>query len=600
MVSFNTLSGLPPLIVAHRGASGYRPEHTIEAYELAIDMGVTVIEPDLVSTKDGVLVARHEHTLSDTTDVADRPEFADRLTTKVINGREYTNYFTEDFTLAELKTLRTVERLGEQRPESASFDGQFQIPTLDEIIALVKRVEAETGKVIAIAPETKSPSFFEGIGLNTSQMLIDKLVELDFTDPARVYIQSFETANLEALHDTIMPAAGVDLPLLQLGNTSDIEGLKAIARYADYVGPSKDAIRLRERLEAPADGDGDGVAEINFRLTGEVSPLVENAHALGLGVIPYTVRAEEGFQTLNPDGSVQTAAAEIAALIALGVDGVFTDQPDIGLEALADYLAADATDGDDAVSGGSGIDFISGGAGDDVLHGQGGDDVLDGGSGNDLLNGGAGKDTLLGGGGNDRLFGGAGNDVLKGGSGIDHLDGGDGNDVLDGGAGDDALLGGTGDDRLTGGKGNDRLEGGAGDDRLYGGEGLDILLGGDGDDRMDGGAGDDRLQGGAGNDFLHGGDGDDWIEGGAGHDRLEGGAGEDRFVFGPGSGQDRIADFTVGEDRIDLGAYGLDGFDALVLKPAGRHTRIELAEGDAVLLAGVEMSTLSASDFIFG
>jgi glycerophosphoryl diester phosphodiesterase len=537
MVSFNTLDGQPPLIIAHRGASGYRPEHTIEAYELAIAMGVSVIEPDLVATKDGVLVARHEHTLSDTTDVADRAEFADRLTTKVINGRSYTDYFTEDFTLAELKTLRTVERLGDQRPESAAYDGQFPIATLEEIIALVKRVEAETGKVIAIAPETKSPAFFESIGLNTSQMLIDELVRLDFTDPSRVYIQSFESANLEALHDSIMPAAGVDLPLLQLGNTSDLDGLAAIARYADYVGPSKDAIRLRERLETPVDADGDGVAEINFRLTGEVSPLVENAHKLGLGVIPYTVRAEEGFQALSPDGTPQTAEQEIQALIALGVEGLFTDQPDLGQKALRDYLTSDATPGDDRVTGTDGIDFIYGGGGDDVLFGRDGDDVLRGGDG---------KDRLLGGDGADRLFG------------------------------------------------------DAGDDRLFGEAGRDALYGGDGADRLDGGAGNDRLLGGDGTDFLYGGDGNDRLEGGAGNDRLEGGEGRDRFVFGPGSGADRIADFTAGEDRIDLSAYDLGGFGELELVQAGRHTRINLGDGDSILLAELPPASLSASDFIFG
>ncbi|WP_161600792.1 glycerophosphodiester phosphodiesterase family protein [Teichococcus oryzae] len=590
MVSFNTLDGQPPLIIAHRGASGYRPEHTIEAYELAIAMGVSVIEPDLVATRDGVLVARHEHTLSDTTDVAHRAEFADRLTTKVINGRSYTDYFTEDFTLAELKTLRTVERLGEQRPESAAYDGQFPIATLEEIIALVKRVEAETGKAVAIAPETKSPAFFESIGLNTSQMLIDELVRLEFTDPSRVFIQSFESANLEALHDSIMPAAGVDLPLVQLGNTSDLDGLAAIARYADYVGPSKDAIRLRERLETPVDADGDGVAEINFRLTGEVSPLVGNAHKLGLGVIPYTVRAEEGFRALNPDGMPQTAEQEIQALIALGVEGLFTDQPDLGQKALRGYLTSDATPGDDRVTGTDGIDFIYGGGGDDVLFGGDGDDVLRGGDGKDRLLGGDGADRLFGDAGDDRLFGEAGHDALYGGEGADRLDGGDGDDRLNGGAGDD---------RLLGGAGNDALYGGDGRDRLYGDDGNDRLEGGGGGDRLEGGDGNDRLLGGDGTDFLYGGDGNDRLEGGAGNDRLEGGEGRDRFVFGPGSGADRIADFTAGEDRIDLSAYDLGGFGALELARAGRHTRINLGDGDSILLAELPPASLSASDFIF-
>ncbi|WP_176559806.1 glycerophosphodiester phosphodiesterase family protein [Teichococcus rhizosphaerae] len=400
MVSFATLDGQPPIVIAHRGASGYRPEHTLEAYRLAIEMGVSVIEPDLVSTRDGVLVARHEHTLSDTTNVAELPEFAGRRATKLIGGREVTDWFTEDFTLAELKTLRAKERLGEARPESASFDGRFEIPTLEEIVALVRQVEAETGRKIAIAPETKSPSFFESIGLDTSAMLVEQLVALGFTDPARVFIQSFESGNLIRLHDEIMPGAGVDLPLVQLGNAYTPEALAEIARYADIVGPSKDAILLRAPV-APVDADGDGVAQIARQLTGEVRPLVENAHAAGLKVIPYTLRAEEQFLVLDVDGTPLTTQDEMRKLIELGVDGFFTDQPDLGLEAVADFMAADGTAGDDTLAGTDGIDFLDGGAGDDSIDGGAGDDVLKGGEGDDTLTGGAGDNRLEGGAGTD-------------------------------------------------------------------------------------------------------------------------------------------------------------------------------------------------------
>lgn len=395
MVSFATLDGQPPLVIAHRGASGYRPEHTLEAYKLAIEMGVSVIEPDLVATRDGHLVARHENTLSDTTNVSDLPEFADRHVTKVIDGRSVTDWFIEDFTLAELKTLRTKERLGELRPESQSHNGQFEIATLEEILTLVRQVEAETGREIAIAPETKHPTYSESIGLDLSQMLIDTLVANDFTDPDRVYIQSFESGNLIRLHDSIMPAAGVDLPLVQLGNASSLEALREIARYADIVGPSKDAILLRTRLAEPVDADGDGTAALRFELSGEISPLVGNAHAVGLKVIPYTIRAEENYQALNPDGMVQTAAQEALKLLQLGVDGFFIDQPDIGLQALADFLAGDATDGADWLTGGGGADFLDGGAGDDVLNGGAGDDELTGGAGDDWLNGDTGTDTAV-------------------------------------------------------------------------------------------------------------------------------------------------------------------------------------------------------------
>lgn len=401
MVSFATLDGQPPIVVAHRGASGYRPEHTLEAYRLAIEMGATIIEPDLVATKDGVLVARHEHTLSDTTNVAELAEFADRRVTKTIGGREITDWFSEDFTLAELKTLRAKERLGELRPESASYDGQFEIATLEEIVALVRQVEAETGRKIGIMPETKSPSFFESIGLDTSALLIEQLVALGFTDPARMFIQSFESGNLIRLHDEIMPAAGVDFPLVQLGNAYTLEALTEIARYADIVGPNKDAILLRAAA-APVDADGDGLALITRQLTGEVRPLVENAHAVGLKVFPYTLRAEEPFLVLDVDGTPLSTQDEMLKLIALGVDGFFTDQPDLGLEAVADHLASDGTDGNDVLIGTDRIDFLDGGAGDDILIGGAGDDVLKGGDGDD---------TLLGGDGDNRLEGGAGFDT---------------------------------------------------------------------------------------------------------------------------------------------------------------------------------------------
>ncbi|MDQ1080893.1 glycerophosphodiester phosphodiesterase family protein [Pseudoroseomonas cervicalis] len=401
MVSFNTLDGMPPVIIAHRGASGYRPEHTLEAYKLAIEMGVSVIEPDLVPTKDGYLVARHEPLLSDTTNIADHPEFADRRVTKVIDGVTVTDWFIEDFTLAELKTLRAKERLGEQRPESQGYDGQFQLTTLEEIIALVRQVEAETGRKIGIAPETKHPTYAQSLGFDTSQMLVDVLVREGFTDRERVFIQSFESGNLIRLHETIMPAAGVDFQIVQLGNAATPELLAQIAVYADIVGPSKDAIRLRTRLAEPVDADGDGIAEIRFQLTGQTSPLVENAHKLGLKVIPYTVRAEESFQALNPDGTPQSAAQEIAALIALGVDGLFTDQPDIGLQALQDYLRSDATPENDVLTGGAGTDFLHGGEGEDIIAGGEGDDFLYGEQGDDLLIGGPGNDTLEGGEGRD-------------------------------------------------------------------------------------------------------------------------------------------------------------------------------------------------------
>jgi len=212
------------IVIGHRGASGYRPEHTLESYRLAIRQGADFIEPDLVATKDGVLVARHENEISGTTDVASHPEFANRRTTKTIDGVPMTGWFTEDFTLAELKTLRAKERIPAIRPNNTRFDGLYPIPTLAEVIALVKR-ESRNGRRIGIYPETKHPTYFaregrrlDGRPINTSlgAKLVETLVAEGFTDPRRIYIQSFEFENLIELKKSLMPAAGIDLPLVQL------------------------------------------------------------------------------------------------------------------------------------------------------------------------------------------------------------------------------------------------------------------------------------------------------------------------------------------------------------------------------------------------
>jgi glycerophosphoryl diester phosphodiesterase len=214
-----------PLVIAHRGASGCRPEHTLEAYRLALEQGADFIEPDLVPTRDGRLIARHENELSSSTNVADHPEFAERRSTKRIDGRFETGWFSEDFTLAEIKTLRAKERIPETRPENKAFDGLFEIPTLEEIIQLVKKEERSTRRKFGLYPETKHPTYFarEGvfldgarINLSLGQMLIDTLVAEAFTDPERVFIQLFEFENLIELRDRIMPAADVNIPLVQL------------------------------------------------------------------------------------------------------------------------------------------------------------------------------------------------------------------------------------------------------------------------------------------------------------------------------------------------------------------------------------------------
>jgi glycerophosphoryl diester phosphodiesterase len=322
-----------PLVIGHRGASGYRPEHTLAAYKLAIDMGADYIEPDLVSTKDRVLVARHENEIGGTTDVATRPEFATRQRTKVIDGVTITGWFTEDFTLAELKTLRAKERIPALRPTNAAFDGLEQIPTLQEVIDLARR------HGVGIYPETKHPSYFDGIGLSLEEPLVATLERNGYTKRSSpVFIQSFEVSNLKEL-DRLTKVPLVQL-LSDVGKPYDfvlsgdprtyadlatLAGLREIARYADGVGPNKNLIVPRDsanRLLAP-------------------TRLVHNAHDAGLDVHPWTFRREnsflpEDFRQGDPASPVYQAATgnlpgELELFYRLGVDGVFTDSPDVGV-----------------------------------------------------------------------------------------------------------------------------------------------------------------------------------------------------------------------------------------------------------------------------
>ena len=281
---------MTPLVIAHRGASGYRPEHTLASYRLAIALGADFVEPDLVPTRDGVLVARHEAEIGGTTDVASRREFADRLATKVVDGREVTGWFVEDFTLAELKTLRAVERLPELRPRNTRYDGWYDVPTFDEVLELVEDESRRLGRTIGVYPETKHPSYFAAAGLPLEEPLLAALAGRDV--PA--FIQSFEPGNLRWLRPRTA------LPLVQLVSATGrvdlvtATGLRRVAQYADVVGVDKDL----------------------------VSPgLVADAHAAGLQVHVWTLRDETD------------SIEDTRALVGAGVDGLFTDHPDTTLEA---------------------------------------------------------------------------------------------------------------------------------------------------------------------------------------------------------------------------------------------------------------------------
>jgi len=299
------------LVIAHRGASGERPEHTIESYRLAIEEGADYIEPDLVMTRDGVLMARHENEIGGTTDVAQHPEFASRRRTQVIDGETMTGWFTEDFTAAEIKTLRARERLPELRPLNCAFDGRFTVPTFDEIMQLANDANRQRGAKIGVYPETKHPAHFAGIGLPQEQAVLDCLQRHGYAaHGSPVYIQSFDPNNLRQLRG--MTA----LPLLQLLEHA-LGDLGEIAGYADGIGIAKSL--------ASAEG-------------------VRAAHAVNLKVHVWTFRAENEF--LPDDLKIGDSAAghgdldaEIRRYLDRGIDGFFVDFPAVGVRVRDAYIS---------------------------------------------------------------------------------------------------------------------------------------------------------------------------------------------------------------------------------------------------------------------
>jgi glycerophosphoryl diester phosphodiesterase len=326
-----------PIVIAHRGASGYAPEHTLASYSIAIEQGADYIEPDLVMTRDGVMVARHENEISGTTDVAERRQFADRRTTKVVDGASVTGWFTEDFLLEELKTLRARERIPELRPGNTRLDGRLEIPTLEEILALARGVQEQrvvrarqlglaAPEPIGVYPETKHPSYFAGLGLAMEERLVATLERYGYRGAhGRAFLQSFETANLRVLSGMtrlplvqLIEASGAPYDLVASSDSrsyADLvtpQGLEEIATYAACIGPSK-------ALIMPRDAAG--------RL-GRATSLVSDAHAAGVKVHPWTFRAEGAFLPVGMD-----LAGELREFLATGIDGFFTDQADVGVRA---------------------------------------------------------------------------------------------------------------------------------------------------------------------------------------------------------------------------------------------------------------------------
>jgi glycerophosphoryl diester phosphodiesterase len=312
-------------VIAHRGASGYRPEHTPAAYRLAAAQGADFLEPDLVATLDGVLVCRHENEISGTTDVAEHPVFADRKITKIVDGTAVTGWFVEDFTFAELRTLRARERMPALRANNTAYDGLEEIPTFDEVVALARRESARLGRPIGVLPEIKHPTYFRRLGLPLEELLTERIQALGL-GPDEIMIQSFEPTSLRRL--SVMTR----VPLVQLidsgsapndflrtgdGRTyADLiepRGLREIATYAQVLAPYKD-------LVVPRSPDG---------CLGEPTRLVDHAHRAGLGVQVWTFRAERRFLPTGTD-----FPTELARFATLGLQGIFADHPDQAVAAL--------------------------------------------------------------------------------------------------------------------------------------------------------------------------------------------------------------------------------------------------------------------------
>ena len=335
------------IIIGHRGASALRPEHTLASYQKAIDDGADFIEPDLVPTKDGYLVARHENDITTTTNVSELSQFKDRKTTKVIDGESHTGWFTEDFTLGELKQLKARERIPEIRAQNTQFNDQYEIPTLEEIIALAQKHYEQTGKIIGLYIETKHPTYFQNANLALEDRLLDTLAKHEYTrDIAPLYLQSFEVSNLKYIHNKLQQQPVLKhAQLIQLysekdespadfiankmnktyGDLATTEGLKDVATYAQGIGPSKNYI---------------------VDQSGNVTHFVQDAHTQHLKVHPYSLRPENKFlikslrcNEIEKERCESGALKEYQLFFEAGVDGLFTDDPGLGRKAAQNYLS---------------------------------------------------------------------------------------------------------------------------------------------------------------------------------------------------------------------------------------------------------------------
>ena len=356
----STATTSKPLVIGHRGASGYLPEHTLESYQKAIDMGADFIEPDLVATQDGFLIARHEPNITNTTDVADHPEFAARKTKKVVDGVEEEGWFASDFTLAEIKTLYAKQAFSER---DQSFNGKYRIPTLDEVLDLAKSEDSKVGRTVGVYPETKHPTYHQNLNLALEDRLLATLKKYNYTEAnSPVIVQSFEVSNLKYLNSK------TNVRLVQLIDADDVKpdgsislvapydkpydfavakdprtfadlltpaGLKEIKTYADGIGPWKPYLLPSKQVDLNNDGvmddlNNDGKMDERDRVLLPATDVIKNAHAAGLIVHAYTFRNEPRRLASDYNGDPK---AEYKKMFALGVDGVFSDFPDTAVAA---------------------------------------------------------------------------------------------------------------------------------------------------------------------------------------------------------------------------------------------------------------------------
>lgn len=352
---YPTLSGEKPLVIGHRGAAGYLPDHTLEGYTRAIAMGADFIEPDLVSTKDGVLIARHEPNITGTTDVSEHPEFAGRKTRKFVDGVEESGWFVSDFTLAEIKTLRAIQPFSDRDQQ---FNGRFQIPTFVEVLDLARSEGKKVGRTVGVYPETKHSTYHAKLGLPLEDRLLATLAQYGYTTKeSPIIVQSFEVANLKYLHSK------TNLRLVQLVDANDVNpdgsidltapydrpydfavsgdartfaslltpaGLQQVKTYADGIGPWKPYLIPSKLVDNNRDGkpddlNGDGKIDERDRVMMAPTDVVKNAHAAGLFVHAYTFRSEAKRLASDFKGDPK---AEYQLFYQLGVDGVFSDFAD--------------------------------------------------------------------------------------------------------------------------------------------------------------------------------------------------------------------------------------------------------------------------------